>query len=91
MTSFRPLSASSKPLKHTVSYFVVVTDNKGNILSRSDHDLEISFEGQQTTKVSHIRLLETVPAKKEVSLYVGFNLDEKQFRLLQDKRTMKIK
>ena len=78
------------PLKYPVSYFAVVTDADGKILSRSEHELKVSFDNHQTTKVSKVRLLEVVPSKKDVILYVGFNLDEQQFHLLQDERSKHI-
>ena len=53
-TSFRPMS-SKMPLTVQPSYFVAVVDEDGEVLSRSDHDLEIAFASDQTTKVNFSR------------------------------------
>lgn len=86
MTSIRPLKHFHSPHKFNVSYFVVVMENTGHILSRSDHELPIAFEEKQTTTVNFVRLKETVPSQKDVTLYVGFNLDEDQVKLLEEER-----
>lgn len=86
LTSIRPLSSYHNPLTIKPSYFVAVVDDRGNILSRSDHELEISFEKLQTTKVSFFKVEEVIPAHKKAALYVGFNLDETQIDWLKKER-----
>lgn len=86
MTSFRPLKNSHHTMTFTPSYFVAVIDKEGNVISRSDHDIEITFEEKQTTKVSFINVEETVSTSKEGSIYVGFNLEEGQLQRLQKER-----
>ncbi len=90
MTSLRPLSHFHHAFSFTPSYFVAVVDKAGNVLSRSDHDLKVNFEEKQTTKVDFVRLQERMPANKEVSVYVGFNLDEKQLDFLRKEREKKL-
>lgn len=84
-TSFRPMAAKG-PLTFQTSYFVAVVDEEGTILSRSDHDLEITFASDQTTKVNFIQMQEKIPTQKKAAVYVGFNLDESQFEQLQKER-----
>jgi len=86
MTSIRPLSNYHEPLTIKPSYFVAVVDDIGNILSRSDHELEISFEKMQTTKVSFFKVEEIIPVHKKAALYIGFNLDESQVAWLKKER-----
>ncbi len=86
ITSLRPLSSFDKSITIKPSYFVAVIDNAGNVLSRSNHDLEVIFEEKQTTKVSFVRLEEKVPVNKEVTIYIGFNLDEAQLELSRKER-----
>ncbi|MBS0271384.1 MAG: hypothetical protein JSR85_01905 [Proteobacteria bacterium] len=86
MTSFRPLGSFRTPMTIKPSYFIAVMDKEGNILSRSDHELEIVFEENQTTKVSFISVEEQVPAQKDVTIYVGFNLGKAQIQQLQKER-----
>jgi hypothetical protein len=84
-TSFRPMAAKG-PLTLQTSYFVAVVDEEGAVLSRSDHDLEITFASDQTTKVNFIQMQEKIPTQKKAAVYVGFNLDESQFEQLQNER-----
>ncbi len=84
-TSFRPVAAK-EPLTLQTSYFVAVVDEGGEVLSRSDHDLEIAFASDQTTKVNFIQVQEKIPTQKKAAVYVGFNLDEIQFEQLQKER-----
>lgn len=86
MTSFRSMSSVKMPLTIQTSYFVAVIDDEGTVLSRSDHDVEISFASDQTTKVSFIQVQEKIPTHKKAAIYVGFNLDESQFEQLQRER-----
>lgn len=86
MTSFRPLEKSHDPLKTTVSYFVAVIDDTGQVLSRSDHSQDISFSEKQTTCISLITLKEVIPLGQNVNLYVGFNLSEAQINQAQNER-----
>lgn len=89
MTSFRPLKNSHQATTLKPSYFVAIVDKVGNVLSRSDHDIEVTFEEKQTTKVSFLNVEEVVPAHKEVAIYVGFNLEEEQLQRLQKERRRK--
>src|SRR3990167_4212968 len=89
-TSFRSLAHFHRPVKFNVSYFVVVMDKSEKVLSRSDHILEVTFEEKQTTKVTFVQLKERVPSQKEVTVYVGFNLDESQLTLLQKERNKNV-
>jgi hypothetical protein len=89
LTSLRQLAHFLPPLTLKPSYFVAVVDHNGTILSRSNHEIEITFEEKQTTKVNFQRLQETVPVGKEVTLYVGFNLEEAQFNFLSQAREKK--
>ncbi|MBL8676243.1 MAG: hypothetical protein JNJ47_02290 [Alphaproteobacteria bacterium] len=84
-TSFRPMS-SLMPLTVQTSYFVAVVDEEGRVLSRTDHDLEITFARDQNTKVNFIQVQEKIPTSKKAGIYVGFNLDESQFQKLQKER-----
>lgn len=84
-TSFRPMTAKG-PLTLQTSYFVAVVDEGGEVLSRSDHDLEIAFASDQTTKVNFLQIQEKIPTQKKAAVYVGFNLDESQFEQLQNER-----
>jgi len=84
-TSFRPAAAKG-PLTLQTSYFVAVVDEDGVVLSRSDHDLEIAFASDKTTKVNFIQVQEKIPTQKKAAVYVGFNLDEAQFEQLQKER-----
>lgn len=84
-TSFRPMTAK-EPLTLQTSYFVAIVDEEGTVLSRSDHDLEIIFASDQTTKVNFIQVQEKIPTQKKAAVYVGFNLDETQFEQLQKER-----
>lgn len=86
MTSFRPLGSFRTAMTIKPSYFIAVMDKEGNILSRSDHELDLVFEENQTTKVSFISVEEQVPVQKEVTIYVGFNLDKAQVEQLQRER-----
>jgi hypothetical protein len=86
ITSLRPLSSLSPIMTIKPSYFVAVVDNAGNVLSQSNHDLEVTFEDMQTTKVTFVRMRERTPVDKEVTVYIGFNLDEPQFERLQKER-----
>lgn len=89
VTSFRPLAAYHHPLKISPSYFVAVIDQEGNILSRTNHEVAVSFEEKQTTKVTMERIQEKIPAGRDVTVYVGFNLDEGQaeyFRKVREKK-----
>ena len=86
MTSLRPMTGFHDPLTIKPSYFVAVVDEEGNILSRSDHELEITFAKQQTTKVSFLKIEEVIPVQKKASIYVGFNLDENQIAWLKKDR-----
>ncbi len=90
VTSFRPLPNFHNAMTIKPSYFVAVVDNTGNVLSRSNHDLEVAFEEKQTTKVSFVRLEEKVPVNKEVTIYIGFNLDESQVKFLLKERNKHI-
>lgn len=85
-TSFRSMSSSKMPLTVQTSYFVAVVDEEGTVLSRSDHDLEIAFASDQTTKVNFVQVQEKIPTQKKAAIYVGFNLDESQFEQLQKER-----
>jgi len=85
-TSFRPMSSLKMPLTVQTSYFVAVVDEEGTVLSRSDHDLEIAFASDQTTKVNFVQVQEKIPTQKKAAIYVGFNLDESQFERLQKER-----
>jgi hypothetical protein len=78
VTSFRPLAAYHQPLQLSPSYFVAVIDTNGTILSRTNHEIAITFEEKQTTKVAMERIQEKIPVNKDVTVYVGFNLDEAQ-------------
>ena len=89
MTSLRPFSGSQAPMKVKPSYFVAVVNKAGNILSRTNHDLDVTFAEKQTTKVDFQRLQEIVPLGEEVTVYVGFNLDESQLNYLQKERDKK--
>lgn len=89
-TSFRPLGSFHVPMTIKPSYFVAVVDNAGNVLFRSNHNLEVTFEEKQTTKVNFIPLREKVPSHKDVSVYVGFNLDENQLNLLRKERNKNV-
>lgn len=86
ITSLRPLPSFFSIMAIKPSYFVAVIDNAGNVLSRSNHDLEIAFEEMQTTKVSFVRLRERTPLNKEVTVYIGFNLDKAQLERLEKER-----
>ena len=86
MTSFRPMSSLKLPVAVQTSYFVAVVDEEGTVLSRSDHDLEITFASDQTTKVNFVQVQEKIPTQKKAAIYVGFNLDESQFEQLQKER-----
>lgn len=90
ITSLRPLSHYHSPLALHSSYFVAVVDQEGNVLSRTHHDLDVTFEAKQTTAVTFERLQEKIPYGKEVAVYVGFNLDPRQLGFLQRERARKI-
>jgi hypothetical protein len=90
ITSLRPLPSFYTAMTIKPSYFVAVIDNAGRVLSRSNHDLEVTFEEKQTTKVSFVRLEERVPTDKEVTVYIGFNLDEAQLELSRKEREKNI-
>jgi hypothetical protein len=90
ITSIRPLKQYHHPLTHSRSYFVAVVDKAGNVISRSDHTVEVKFEEKQTHKVSYQELIEKVPSGKDVTIYVGFNLDEAEMAHLQAERTRKL-
>ena len=89
-TSLRPLASFHTSLTIKPSYFVAVVDNAGHVLSRSNHDLEVVFQEKQTTKVNFIRLQEKVPSYKEVTIYVGFNLEEAQLDSLRKERNKNV-
>lgn len=89
VTSFRPLATYHAPLKISPSYFVAVIDQEGNILSRTNHEVAVNFEEKQTTKVTMERIQEKIPVGKDVTVYVGFNLDETQVDLLKKMRERK--
>lgn len=91
MTSLRPLLSFHAPAKIRPSYFVAVVNKAGEILSRTNHDLDVTFEDKQTTKVSFQRLQENVPSGEEVAVYVGFNLEEAQLNFLQKERDKKVR
>jgi len=84
-TALRPLTLLRVPVTITPSYFVAVVDARGNVLSRSDHEVELVFQDKQQTTVSFQRLLEVVPYP-DAMVYTGFNLTEKQHRFLQKER-----
>ncbi len=86
LTSLRPLENSHKAVSFTPSYFVAVVEDTGHVLSRSNHDLDITLEENQTTKVSFVRIQETFPPHKHVSVYIGFNLDEAQLKHMRKER-----
>jgi hypothetical protein len=86
MTSFRPMSSLKMSVAVQTSYFVAVVDEDGTVLTRSDHDLEITFASDQTTKVNFVQVQEKIPTQKKAAIYVGFNLDESQFEQLQKER-----
>jgi len=88
-TSLRPLENYHDPLKLHPSYFVAVIDKKGNVLSRTDHDLDVVFGEKQTTKVRFESIQEKIPSGKDVTVYVGFNLDQSQLTFLQQTRKRK--
>lgn len=69
---------------------MAVIDKMGNVVSRTNHDIEINFEEKQTTKVSFENIQETVPMAEEFTVYVGFNLDEAQLHVLQKEREKKL-
>ncbi len=89
-TSFRPLTTFNTHLKLRPSFFVAVVDEKGNILSRTNHNLDVTFEEKQTTHVNFVQIQENVPTRKEVAIYVGFNLDETQHNFFQKERLKKL-
>lgn len=89
VTSFRPLAVYHHPLKISPSYFVAGIDQEGNILSRTNHEVAVNFEEKQTTKVTMERIQEKIPAGKNVTIYVGFNLEEAQVDLLRRMREKK--
>lgn len=86
ITSFRQLTHFHHPLTLKLSYFVAVIDKTGKLLSRSNHNLNVVFEENQTTKVNFEHLRETVPAEKDATIYVGFNLDDGQVEFLRKER-----
>lgn len=88
-TALRPLGLVGVPVTLTPSYFVAVIDAQGNMLSRSDHEVELAFQDKKQTTVTFQRLLEVVPSP-DASVYVGFNLNEKQHRFLQKDRQKKV-
>jgi hypothetical protein len=85
LTSRRKLAKSHKPFAFTTSYFVAVVNPQGIILSRTDHDVEFAFKEKETTVVNFQNLLETVPSQN-MTVYVGFNLDEHQHAFLEKNR-----
>lgn len=90
VTSFRTLAAYHTPLKISPSYFVAVIDNKNStVLSRTNHEIAIAFEEKQTTKVTMERIQEKIPMDKDVTVYVGFNLNEKQVEYFRKAREKK--
>ena len=88
-TALRPLTLLRVPVTITPSYFVAVVDARGNVLSRSDHEVELVFQDKKQTSVSFQRLLEVVPSP-DALVYIGFNLNEEQHRFLQKERQKKV-
>ncbi len=88
ITSIRPLKQYHNPATLERSYFVAVVDKAENVLSRSDHTVQVKFEEKQTTKVCYQELIETIPEGKDVTIYVGFNLDEAERAHLQAEREL---
>lgn len=89
ITGFRPLVNFKSPLKFNTSYFVAVIDDEGKIFSRTDHDLSLKFEEHQTTKIVFENLKEKFPCDRNLSLYVGFNLDDAQLAYFEKERHKK--
>lgn len=85
LTSRRKLTKSHKPFTLKTSYFVAVVNPQGIILSRTDHDVEFVFKEKETTVVNFQNLVETVPSQN-MTVYIGFNLDEDQHASLQMNR-----
>lgn len=90
MTSLRPLSHYHSPLTLRSSYFVAVVDQDGNVLSRTPHDLDVTFEEKQTIVVNFEHLQEKIPYGKDIAVYVGFNLEPSQLDFLQRERVRKM-
>lgn len=86
MTSFRSLQDFHDPLSFNVSFFVAVVDDKGQVISRSDHSHKIKFAEKQTTSVNIIRMNEVIPTQHNASVYIGFNLDHKQLEQAKNER-----
>lgn len=92
MTAFRPVAHANESLKSRASYFVAVIDNDTDkVLSRTDHELTFTFAENQSTKVMFENMREEVPAHKNLSLYVGFNLDQKQLDFFKQEREKKMR
>ncbi len=85
-TAIRPLKSFQQKQKFERSYFVAVLDPSGKILSRTNHLVAFDFTEKQTTKVCFQDLIETVPCNKDVTIYVGFNLDETEHKYLKNLR-----
>ncbi len=88
-TGLRPLTLARGPVTISPSYFVAVVDALGNLLSRTDHEVELAFEDKKQMAVSFQRLLETIPSP-DATVYIGFNLNEEQHRFLQKERHKKV-
>lgn len=88
-TSLRPLTLLHTPVTIAPSYFVAVVDARGNLLSRTDHEVELVFQDKKQTAVSFQRLLETIPSP-DATVYIGFNLKEAQLTFLQKERHKKV-
>ena len=91
MTAFRPYKKAQDSFDGKASYFVAIIDEStSKVLSRTNHDLNFTFEEQQTTKVMFEDLEEVVPAGKDLAIYVGFNLRKDQVDLVQKQRQKKL-
>jgi len=85
MTSFRETSKHNTSLTIAPVYVVAILNEKGNLLSRTLHQAEITFEPEEDTVVS-FQQLQVMLASEDCSVYVGFDLDEKQLRALEKER-----
>lgn len=79
LTSFRK-AGTSKPLSGKFPYFVAVVDQKGNILKRSEHILEIDLGEKKSNIVSLQQISETLPISgfDTLKFVVGFSLSDDQ-------------
>lgn len=88
LTSLRPFLKIDIPVTTKLSYFVAVVDERGNILSRTNHEIDFTFEEKKRSSVNFQHLQEVVPLGN-ASVYIGFNLNEDQMILLEEEKKKK--